>query len=487
MLTRLRRRHSMWRSTRRSRLAAVATLLVGGALTACALDRPLHAATGITAHSLCTERFVAGRDPTRMLREHIRGAAGTRLLHGLLRARVDSTHAEVRASVLGAAASRARFVPGRGCTLVHGGSALAPVPPAGLPFAPDPLDAPPEVVAAGDPVVRRALDDAFAATDRGRPLHVKAIVVVRDGRIVAERYAPGYDPASRFHTWSVAKSVTNALVGSLVADGALRVDMPAPVPEWREAGDPRHGVTVDALLRMTSGLPAQTGSGFDGNSRMLFQERDMAAFAAREALASAPGSRWAYTDANYALLSRLVLAAVGGSPADVVRFAHARIFGPLGMRSALFEFDGAGTPLGATHVIATARDWARFGWLYAQDGVVGGARLLPAGWVDYSARPTPAAAYGYGAGFWTNRGESAGAVRRRAAGAPGDSFFASGNFGQVILVSPAHHLVIVRLALSHDAQGQASIASVNRLARALVARTNAGSPGVTPTPAPHGR
>jgi CubicO group peptidase (beta-lactamase class C family) len=175
---------------------------------------------------------------------------------------------------------------------------------------------------------------------------------------------------------------------------------------------------------------------------------DMAAFAESMPLATPPGSAWNYHDGNYIILSHLIRIATGGHPADVLRFARTELFDPLGMHSVTLEFDGAGTPEGSTQILASARDWARFGLLYLNDGVVGGKRILPEGWVDYSASPTPGGWVGYGAGFWINRGDSMGANYRAEHGMPRDAFFAKGTIGQYAIIIPSERLVIVRLGRS---------------------------------------
>ena len=127
-------------------------------------------------------------------------------------------------------------------------------------------------------------------------------------------------------------------------------------------------------------------------------------------------------------------------------FVQRELFDKLGMRHATLEFDAAGTPIGSSHLWAAARDWARFGLLYLNDGVVGGERILPPGWVESSARQTPGAEYvGYGAGFWTNRGNGYGAAYRIAAGMPADAFMARGTYGQYVVIVPSQQLVVVRL------------------------------------------
>jgi len=132
----------------------------------------------------------------------------------------------------------------------------------------------------------------------------------------------------------------------------------------------------------------------------------------------------------------------------VLRFARSELFDPLGMHNVTFEFDGAGTPEGSSQMLASARDWARFGLLYLGDGVVGGRRILPEGWVNYSASPTPSAWVGIGAGFWSNRGDSFGANYRSGHGMPRDAFFAKGTLGQYVIIIPSERLVIVRLGRS---------------------------------------
>jgi CubicO group peptidase (beta-lactamase class C family) len=248
--------------------------------------------------------------------------------------------------------------------------------------------------------------------------------------------------------------VTSALIGILVRQGKLALDKPAPVAAWQSDDDPRHAITVDQLLRHTAGLAlgssleASLGAALEPVNRMKFMERDMAAYAESTALATTPGSAWNYSDGNSIILSHLIRQATGGHPADVLRFARSELLEPLGMHNVTLEFDGAGTPEGSSQLLASARDWARFGLLYLSDGVVGGQRILPEGWVNYSASPTPGGWVGIGAGFWTNRGDSFGANYRAARGMPRDAFFAKGTIGQYVIIVPSERLVIVRLGRS---------------------------------------
>ncbi|MFL6663378.1 MAG: serine hydrolase domain-containing protein, partial [Rhizobacter sp.] len=285
---------------------------------------------------------------------------------------------------------------------------------------------------------------------------------------IGERYAPGIGPRTPWHGHSVSKSVANALVGVLVRQGRLAVDRPAPVAEWQQPGDPRAAVTVDQLLRMTSGLPFdETAGGWDAASRMWHIERDMAAYAAQGELESPPGTRWRYANRGFMLIGRAVRDAVGGHAADVVRFAREELFAPAGMRDATIEFDAAGTPVLASHVYASPRDWARFGLLYLHDGVAGGRRVLPEGWVRATTTPSPRTAYG--SGFWLNNdaGRDAQAGHWGLPGAPGDAFFARGYLGQFVVVVPSADLVVVRLGVTHVRGGDPQ--AVGALVRDVVA------------------
>jgi len=183
------------------------------------------------------------------------------------------------------------------------------------------------------------------------------------------------------------------------------------------------------------------------------------------------------------ILARIIRDNVGGNAASVLTFAHRELFDPLGMTHSTIEFDTVGTLLGATHMWASARDWARFGLLYLNDGVAGGTHILPPGWVDYSAQLTPGSeAFGYGAGFWTSRGDQA-AVQppHRRPDMPADSFMAYGSLGQYIVIVPSARLVIVRMGVSRM-PGE-DIEGINRLTAdsvaALSGRSNRKRPSAS--------
>jgi CubicO group peptidase (beta-lactamase class C family) len=184
---------------------------------------------------------------------------------------------------------------------------------------------------------------------------------------------------------------------------------------------------------------------------MLFDTRDMAAFAASKPLVEEPGSAWHYSSGTTNILSRIVREAIGGTDQDALEFPRRALFDRLGMRDTVFEPDASGTVVGSSFVYASPRDWARFGLLYLQDGVWQGERVLPEGWVAYTTSPTPKAPQGrYGAQWWLNAGDPADNADRRWPNLPPDIFWADGHDGQAVVVVPSHDLVLVRLGFTPD-------------------------------------
>jgi CubicO group peptidase (beta-lactamase class C family) len=469
--------------TRRRLILVLATTTALSALVltaARARDVP-KVVTGFVASILCSSTFVSGLDPDRVLTETTDAMPGTGLIMWALSTDVDRAHKDVTVTLLGLGRSHAVYRDGFGCTLDHGdGVADIAVPPADTnqPDALLPGIAGPALVAPINPQLDAALDRAFAEPEAPPLRHTKAVLVLKDGHIVAERYAEGYGIDTPILGFSATKSVMSALTGILVRQGKLALDRPVPVAAWQSSGDPRHAITVDHLLRHTAGLAigsslaASLGAALEPVNRMKFMESDMARYAESLELETPPGSAWNYNDGNYVILSQLIREAVGGHAADVLRFARQELFGPLGMHHVTLEFDASGNPEGSSQMLATARDWARFAMLYLDDGVVGGKRILPEGWVRYSASPTPNAWVGYGAGFWTNHGDSLGAGYRIHHGWPRDAFFAKGTIGQYVIVVPSERLVIVRFGLSPN---WPDVDGVSRLVGDVIAATGGGA------------
>jgi CubicO group peptidase (beta-lactamase class C family) len=408
---------------------------------------------GFAAHVTCSLVFVSGQAAERVLRDYVEPQVAP--LGPALGLEVGAR--EVVAKVLGMPRARAVFRPGLGCTQVY---ATAP-PPLALPelaAPPDPALAWPAGGAAAPPASAAdaaALDRAFAEPRLPRRRQTTAVVVVRDGELVAERYAPGYGPETPLLSWSMAKSVTASLVGLAAEDGLLALRAPAPVPEWSAEGDPRRAITPDELLRMSSGLRFDETYGPTSDaSVMLFTQADVAHFAARQRLAAPPDTRWSYSSGSANLLARVLRDAFGGDAAAFTAWARERLFEPVGIRSAVLELDASGSFIGSSFAFMTARDWARFGELHRRGGSWQGRRVLPEGWVEAVTTPTPAAPQGgYGGGWWLNAGSPGDPSDRPWPELPPDTYAARGHSGQYVVVVPSARLVVVRLGLSDPSDG----------------------------------
>jgi CubicO group peptidase (beta-lactamase class C family) len=436
-------------------LAATTALSALALSAAWARDVP-KVATGFLANILCSETFVSGLQPDRIFSETTAAMPGANLITWAMNYHVDRARKDVTVTLLGLGRAHAVYREGAGCYLDHGDAAATIALPQDSKPQPAllPEIAGPSIVTPQSPGLATALDRAFAEPDQPPFRRTRAVVVVKDGHIIAERYADGIGIETPLLGFSATKSVISALTGILVRKGALTLDQPAPVAAWQNPDDPRHAITVDQLLRHTAGLAigsslqASLASALEPVNQMKFMESDMAAYGESFDLETAPGSVWNYNDGNFIVLSHLIRNAAGGHASDVLRFARQELFAPLGMRNVTIEFDASGNPEGSSQMLASARDWARFGMLYLNDGAAGGKRILPEGWVKYSATATPNAWVGYGAGFWTDLGDSFGANYRIEHGMPRDAFFAKGTIGQYVVIVPSERLVIVRLGRS---------------------------------------
>lgn len=425
---------------------AVAVLAAGGWL-GWKSSRLLPVGAGYLAKALCSEYFVAGRHDPESILADVRDIDPT---FAWVSYRLDPEAGRAIGYVgPGLAATTAVYRDGIGCTLAKGVQAdkLEPLP-GELSNALGPGD--PFPLLPPNPALERALDEAFSEPESGSHRRTRAVVVLHRGRIAAERYAPGFDRDTPLIGWSMTKSITNNLVGLLVADGLLDPAARAAVPEWQADGDPRRGITLADLLQMSSGLDFEEVYGAGSKTTdMLFASYSAAAVAAEAPLAFAPGARWHYSSGSTNILARIVRDAVGGSLQDVQRFTRERLLQPLGLASMVIEVDASGAQVGSSFSYASARDWARLGQFWLQDGVWEGQRLLPEGWMEWSTTPAAAAPRGeYGAQFWLNAGRHG--EHAPFAALPRNMFYASGFNGQSVSVFPDREIVVVRLGFTTD-------------------------------------
>ncbi|MGD0782426.1 MAG: serine hydrolase, partial [Candidatus Aminicenantales bacterium] len=416
------------------------------------------------AKALCAGVFVQGLDAARIAAED----SGFNPVFKLFKANIDRQRKTVSCSLLGTGLFKktAVYVEGLGPILLSGVPeetvrAMKPDLPAPEPADPAavswpmgdlmPDEAAPAAIDAAK--VERAVDRAFAEPDPKHLKRTRAVIVLYDGRLVAERYAPGITKDTRLLSWSMAKSFINVLVGILVRQGKLDINRPAPVPEWSSADDPRHAITIDQLMRMSSGLDwyeEYAEHPVSDVNRMLFLEPDHAAYAAAKKMAFPPDTVWSYSSGTTNIVSRIIRDVLGSREAYWT-FPRRELFNKIGLRSAVLGTDASGTFIGSSYLYATARDFARFGLFCLNDGVWNGERILPEGWLDYSTTATPKAELGvYGAFFWTNKGEAAHPEKREYPKMPRDLYWADGYQGQHIFVCPSLKLVAVRLGMTWD-------------------------------------
>jgi CubicO group peptidase (beta-lactamase class C family) len=455
----------------------VAGVLIAAVLVALGViyrpDRAIRTATGSVADALCAKTFVSGLDPQASFAE-IMERPGIRRLRFAMRYRIDRRIARTAdVSAAGLFATHAVFHEGLGCMRVQGArepyvlriDLEALRKPKAPPLLPE--IAGPAVVEPSDAALKAALDHAFEEPAEPPFRRTKAVVVVRDDRVIAERYAAGIGIDTPLPSFSMTKSVVNALLGIMTQQGLTSPSLPAPIPEWHGANDPRREIEVGHLMRMTSGLALDETDDPLNPSEQMFQHNDMARFVVDAPLIAAPGTRWAYSSATTQILARIIREAVGG-PEQTLTYAWRELFDPLGMRSVTLAFDGSGTLQGANNMLASARDWARFGLLYLHDGEIGGKHLLHEEWVNYTTWTTLDT--DYAAGFWTNRSEHPYAKRRVQLGIPRDVYYASGNLGQRCVIIPSQRMVVVRMGDAVDPTGDMS--GLARLIREVIEATS---------------
>lgn len=412
---------------------------------------------GMDAKFMCSCVFVAGRTPESVKEKELS------VFPGLTAANIEISPADssVSATLLGRT-GKAIFRRGLGCTLLAERTesevrSQEIKRPASATVDQDTIDWPsgnrvPETRITGVdyPGLNAAIDEAFRDKDPSRPIFTHAVLVIYDGMIVGEKYAPGFDHNSRQMGWSMTKSIVNAMIGILVKDGKLRIEDPMPVPEWQN--DDRRKITVNQVLQASSGIEWDEGyfSPFSDFHKMFTLSDDKAHYAATLKSRFEPGTTFEYSSGSTNLLARVVRDITGDSVYH--SFPYKRLFHKIGMNSALVEVDASGTFVGSSYGWASARDWGRFGLLYLNDGVWNGERILPEGWVKYSTTPAPAAPrQEYGAQIWLNAGNRENPSDCKFPGLPHDACVFDGFEENSVVVIPSRKVVIVRLGVTHNA------------------------------------
>lgn len=458
------KRRSLWLV-----IAVLMMLVIGYGIWYVANALPIISAYG--AKNLCSGVFVSGRPAEEVIDQEL----GT-TLSSLGSYSVNASDSSASGSVFSLFRKKAIYRKGLGCTLVNEvdeevlRSARYHLPvqaqhwkqQADTTMWPSGNRMPDKLPSGADTsVINRFVDEAFVEKDPEHPVRTRAVLVVYQDTVIAEKYAAGFGPDMPLCGWSMTKSITNAMLGILVKDGKLNLDEPAPIKEWQS--DDRRSISLRVLMQASSGLEWEENyAGPSDATRMLFMKADAGGFAAQKQPEYAPGTVFEYSSGTTNILSLIVRQTVGEN--DYHQFPYSRLFQIIGMQQTTLEPDASGTFVGSSYSYGTARDWARFGLLYLHDGVWQGQRILPEGWVKFSSTPTPPAERGeYGAQWWLNAGQPSNPADRTYPDVPADSFQAEGFEGQYVFVIPSHSLVVVRLGLTQSGEFNA-----NRLVSGII-------------------
>ena len=409
----------------------------------------LYIATGYGAKTMATAIFVSGRDP-----ELVQMIDLNYSIVKYTRSTVDFKNKSVTTSFWGLAKQTAVYREGFGCCLVGNGSA-------------DSLQAitfnPPLIRRTGiwrtawpdgdrlkDTIfpeidtlqLKKVINSAFGTPDEDKRW-TAAVVVLYKGELVAEKYSKemGITADTRIWGWSMTKSIMNAVAGVLSKQGKLNINATAPVSQWLK--DQRRDITINDLMHMSSGLKWDEDYGdVSPVTNMLYRTADCYKAAIDVPYRVKPGTEWKYSSGTSNILSGIFRTLIGKDQ-NYLEFPYHEIFNKIGISSMILETDASGNFVGSSYSNATARDWARFGMLYYNDGVWKGDTILPKGWVTYSRTPATASKGEYGAQFWLNRS-------KKLPDVPEDLFFCDGHRGQRVFILPSRDLIVVRLGFSGD-------------------------------------
>jgi len=420
--------------------AALAGLIASGAQAA---DDP-HTkalAAGYKAAFLCSGIFNAGQTEAQVAADDLEGIyPDYQALVRTLPATVDREAKTVSVAFDAKLPPRiAAWRPALGCAQLPIGADASGVaklpkltvqPPAAKAQWPDGDEG---ATAPGPEKLAPVLSKAFDASAYGGA--TTAVLVVKDGKIIGEQYRPGWTMHTPQRTWSAAKSLTATVVGRAVQLGKVKVEAPANIPEWKAPGDPRAKITLAQLMHMGSGL--WTDGPGNRTDEVYLGGGAVTQWATAMPLDAAPGARFNYANNDTLLAARSVRASLGDGKA-ALEFPFTEVLWKIGMRHTTPETDWQGNYILSSQVWTTARDLARLGLLYQDDGVWNGQRLLPEGWSKFVATPAPAQPpgdRGYGAFFW---------LYREKVGLPADTYVMNGNRGQFVFIVPSRKVIIVR-------------------------------------------
>ncbi len=412
------------------------------------VEKIAYTASGFSAKNICSGHFISGFKKQDIINQALLPIDKS---FGYVDTLIDEKLKRVESSIFGLFSRVASYQPATGCRLwsieeskagLHSDLGLASVnryrinsKDASLSFS-------------KQPKAQKILEDFFSAPEDAAR-RSKAILVWHKGQVIAEKYADGVNENTPLLSWSMAKSITNMLVGIMVNKQMLSLDKPLQLTEWKNK--PQHNeITLDHLLRMSSGLEFNETYGIGSDAAiMLSIEPSAGKFAALKPVIYPPDSHWSYSSGTTNIISLVMRRAIAGDENSYYQFAQRELFEPLGISSATLELDAAGTIIGSSYMYATTRDWAKLGLLMLNEGVWNGVRILPKNWVTYSITATPTDLLNhYGAHFWLNYDPTDKEKQRVWPKLPNDTYYMGGFQGQRVVIIPSKGLVVVRMGFT---------------------------------------
>lgn len=404
--------------------------------------------TAFAAKGMCSSVFLAGKSPERVAAEDL-----SFFPISLAKCKIDYEEKSVTAKVFGLGKRKVVFREGLGAVIVldkaeeelMADSFQIPDPGYSQDTILWPLgDMIPEGLPEGVDYeeLNSILGNAIDSPDAEPTKKTLGVVVVYNNELIGENYLEGYDSWTKFHGWSMTKTVTGAMAGALVQEGKMDVSAQTGIPEW--AGDARKNITMENILHMSSGLEwMENYFTISEATVMLMQSDDMFASIRGCKLEHEPGTYWNYSSGDANLLSGLLRMAIGDEN-EYLAYAYTRLFHRIGMLNTVVETDASKLFVASSYSYGSTRDWARFGLLFLNEGIFEGDTVLTQEWVEYMKTPAPASEGQYAGTFWLKESE----VENALVDVPDDVFFADGFLGQRIYVIPSKKLVVVRMGYS---------------------------------------
>lgn len=393
--------------------------------------------SGYNAKILCSCQFVSGLSQERVEREDL----GFSLLW-LASNEVDTIKKTVRSNVWGFQPQKAVYREGLGCTLVQPGTkATLKSGSAALKAKQYTPDIFPDRNVKGSEKMEAAIAAAFDSDSAKPVLRTRAVVVIKNGKILGEKYAQGIDRNTPLLGWSMTKSITSALTGILAKRGVWQPEDPLPVSIWQD--DQRNKISLKNALQQTIGLKWEEDySSVSTATKMLYESANMGMYAASFPQVYPPGTHWEYSSGTTNIIAN-VMAQTFTSMDDYLNFPQNALFGPIGAQNFTIETDASNHFVGSSYGYAPARSWAKVGMLYLNRGNWFGNQILDSSWVAESIVPATDSEGGYGYQFWLNAG---GHYKNYSP----DAYWMNGFQGQQVAIHPHENMVIVRLGVTYD-------------------------------------